>query len=415
MAGPRARSHAVRTMVKRARQIERATVPCAGAWIVLVVLLALVCGGRSATTLGMVDLLPVLAVARRLGSVAGLWSAALSAGANALCAAAQQGSYPLVAILAHAATFAVAGVACGTLADARRRELRRDAQWFEMSNALLVEASLDGYFTRLSAHWEQVLGWTREELMARPFREFIHPDDLTRTNLHADALELRPGEVSSFENRYQAKDGSWHWLVWSARSDSERKYAVARDVTERKRVEQERDELLVRLEALARTDALTGLPNRRAWDEELTRSVAAARRDGRGLVLAMIDLDHFKVLNDAQGHAAGDRFLCEAAAAWRLTLRVDDFLARYGGEEFAALLHGCTVGEAQELVERLRAATPGGTCSAGIAEWRGEAPEQLVARADAALYAAKRRGRDRAVCAPGRRGAWPERRSAPAG
>ena len=161
----------------------------------------------------------------------------------------------------------------------------------------------------------------------------------------------------------------------------------------------ERVELLSRLESIARTDDLTGLPNRRAWDEELPRELARSGRAGRPLCVAMIDLDHFKEFNDERGHQAGDRFLKQAAAAWGSELRGGDFLARYGGEEFALALPGCSRADAVEVAERLRAATPAGeTCSIGIASWDGveEAP-LLLGRADAALYRAKHRGRNVSV------------------
>lgn len=286
----------------------------------------------------------------------------------------------------------------------RRRGSRRfasDSRWFEMSNELLVEASLDGYFTRLSDRWEQNMGWTREELMSRPFREFIHPDDLAATLTVANALDERPGEVVNFENRYRAKDGSWRWLLWSARSDHDRKYGVARDITDRKRLELEHEVLLGQVELMARTDALTGLPNRRSFDESVRGTCATVRLEGRSLTLAMVDFDHFKTFNDAHGHAAGDTLLADAAASWRRALRPADFLARYGGEEFVVLLLDCAPREAATLLDRLRGSTPlGETCSVGMARWDGaESPEELIARADTALYAAKNDGRNRVVAA----------------
>jgi diguanylate cyclase (GGDEF)-like protein len=161
----------------------------------------------------------------------------------------------------------------------------------------------------------------------------------------------------------------------------------------------ERVELLSRLESIARTDDLTGLPNRRAWEEELPRELLRSKREGRPLCVAMIDLDHFKAYNDARGHQAGDRFLKQAAAAWGMELRGTDFLARYGGEEFALALPGCTPPQAKEVVERVRAATPENeTCSIGIASWDGqEEAASLLGRADAALYEAKHRGRNVSV------------------
>ena len=162
-----------------------------------------------------------------------------------------------------------------------------------------------------------------------------------------------------------------------------------------------RADLLGQLEHLARTDSLTGLPNRRHWEQQLPRELARADRDDVRLCVAMLDLDHFKHYNDLRGHQAGDRLLVEAASAWRGALRPYDVLARFGGEEFSLILPGCDLDEAALLVERLRAGMPGEeSCSAGIAEWDGnETAGALIGRADAALYQAKRAGRDRAVTA----------------
>jgi diguanylate cyclase (GGDEF)-like protein/PAS domain S-box-containing protein len=306
--------------------------------------------------------------------------------------------------LARGSTVFLLGALAGIAVSRRPKSASAsDTRWFEMSNDMLVEASLDGYFLRLSERWEQTLGWTREELMSRPFKEFVHPDDLEATQVRAEALDVRPGEVVDFENRYRAKDGSWRWLLWRARSDEERKYAVARDITDRKRLEQERQELLQRVEAMARTDPMTGLPNRRAWEDEVRQAIARAQRHGHSLTLGLVDIDRFKLFNDAHGHPAGDALLAEAAATWRLTLRMTDFIARYGGDEFALLLPDCSPDETFRLLDRFRTATPQAqTVSIGIAHWdRSESPENLLARADAALYEAKEAGRDRvATSAP---------------
>jgi diguanylate cyclase (GGDEF)-like protein len=161
----------------------------------------------------------------------------------------------------------------------------------------------------------------------------------------------------------------------------------------------ERAELLERLERAARTDDLTGLLNRRAWDEYLEREIARARRSDTPLCVVMLDLDHFKEYNDRNGHQAGDRLLKQAAARWQVALRATDLLARYGGDEFAIALIDCGPEEAAALLERLRAATPQPCrCSAGVVSWDGsEDGTELIARADRALYAAKNAGRDRVV------------------
>ena len=114
-----------------------------------------------------------------------------------------------------------------------------------------------------------------------------------------------------------------------------------------------RTDLLARLQSTARTDPLTGLPNRRVWDEDLERELARARRHGGSLCLAMLDLDRFKAYNDHHGHQAGDELLAAAAAAWRPELRATDTIARYGGEEFAVLLPHSDEEGALIVVERL--------------------------------------------------------------
>jgi diguanylate cyclase (GGDEF)-like protein len=155
------------------------------------------------------------------------------------------------------------------------------------------------------------------------------------------------------------------------------------------------------LRKLARVDELTGLPNRRSWSSELPHAIERARRDGTPLAVAMIDLDYFKRFNDEYGHQAGDRLLKGAAAAWTGQLRTVDQLARYGGEEFIALLPGCRADEAVEILRRLREATPAGqSFSSGVALWDGaETSEEMIARADKALYEAKEAGRSRTVVA----------------
>jgi diguanylate cyclase (GGDEF)-like protein/PAS domain S-box-containing protein len=160
----------------------------------------------------------------------------------------------------------------------------------------------------------------------------------------------------------------------------------------------ERRRLLERLRDLARTDPLTGLANRRLWDERLSIELARAVRYERPLCLAAIDLDRFKPYNDTYGHQAGDALLKAATAAWGGVLRGADLLARLGGDEFAVLLPDCDLACAEAIVGRLQGVTPGGAegvgCSAGLVRWMpGESAEAVTARADAALYAAKADGR----------------------
>jgi len=194
-------------------------------------------------------------------------------------------------------------------------------------------------------------------------------------------------------------DAAAHWLLVMAGVTVAAGMVTAL-VSARRKLEVERETLLIETMELARTDPLTGLANRRTWLEELDRELQRARREGP-VCVAMLDLDHFKRYNDLRGHQAGDRLLTEAAKQWSSTLRPYDILARYGGEEFSVILPGCDADAAVSLVVRLRAVTPEGeSCSAGVAEWTGdEHTEHLVGRADAALYEAKRRGRNRTIVA----------------
>jgi diguanylate cyclase (GGDEF)-like protein len=163
----------------------------------------------------------------------------------------------------------------------------------------------------------------------------------------------------------------------------------------------ERSRLLEQLRSTARTDPMTGLANGPAWDDEVAREIARARRYGGALCLAVLDFDHFARFNDAHGRAGGDRLLSAVADEWRGVIRPIDTLARHAGARFALLLPHCDTTTAEGIVERLLAAVPGGqTASGGIAEWNGsEAPESLVGRADEALAGAKRGGRARALVA----------------
>lgn len=158
-------------------------------------------------------------------------------------------------------------------------------------------------------------------------------------------------------------------------------------------------DLMDRLAEMARIDGLTGLPNRRTWDEDLDKGLDRARRTGRPCTVGVIDLDHFKRYNDTHGHQAGDRLLRDAAQSLAQRMRAGDLIARYGGEEFAVLLHGCTADNALKFFERLHGAMPQGqTFSAGVSHTDGQEPgSDVLKRADEALYRAKSEGRDRTV------------------
>ncbi len=299
-----------------------------------------------------------------------------------------------------AMSLSVVTVLISEIAVRRARADLRARRFFDLSQDMLCTADTDGYLVELNSAWEQSLGYSDEELRAKSFFDLVHPDDRKLTEVEAAAV-FGGRNTSGFENRCLARDGSWHWLRWSSTlaPDESLIYGRATDVTELKQIESEREELLTEVKVLASRDALTGLPNRRMIDEQLPREMARARRASAPLCLAIIDIDYFKAYNDAHGHPAGDEMLRDCALAWDAELRGEDTILRYGGEEFLVLLPDCPLERAAGIVERLRAATVDGqTCSAGLACWDfGESIDDLLERADAALYTAKGSGRDRLV------------------
>jgi diguanylate cyclase (GGDEF)-like protein len=158
----------------------------------------------------------------------------------------------------------------------------------------------------------------------------------------------------------------------------------------------------VQLAALASCDPLTGAPNRRRWDHELSTACQVSKDEGTAVCVAMIDLDNFKRFNDKHGHQAGDLLLREAVAAWTEVLGDRGMLARYGGEEFAVLLPRMDVDDAVNVLYAMRGMTPSDqTFSAGVTRWQvGTEPALALAHADRGLYNAKRAGRDRIVAYP---------------
>ena len=146
---------------------------------------------------------------------------------------------------------AVAAGSRPTAGDELTREAREvEDRFFAISIDMLCHLGFDGYFTRLSHAWERTLGFTRDELMSRPFIEFVHPDDRART-LEQNARVRAGGQALEFENRYLCKDGSYRWFRWNAAPDLARGlvYSVARDVTASKQAEAEREQLVRELQA----------------------------------------------------------------------------------------------------------------------------------------------------------------------
>jgi PAS domain S-box-containing protein len=140
-------------------------------------------------------------------------------------------------------------------------DVELEERFFEINLDLLCQLDFNGYFKRLNPAWERALGWTREELMSRPFIEFVHPNDRERT-LRQNAAVRAGGQALGFENRYLCKDGSFRWLFWNAAPDADGRviYSVARDVTAQKQAHEEREQLVRDLQsALAEVRTLRAI------------------------------------------------------------------------------------------------------------------------------------------------------------
>jgi len=265
---------------------------------------------------------------------------------------------------------------------------------FEMTSDLLAAISLDGHFTLLNPAWEQLLGWSIDELKAHPMQELVHPDDLEQTLALTLAGHHRPAQFVNFTNRYRHRDGSWRWLLWSARCDGEAWYAAAKDVTDR-----------MWLERQALHDPLTKLPNRLLLMDRARQALARLRRSNGPIALLFIDLDRFKAINDSLGHAVGDHLLISVSERLAEMLRDSDTVARLGGDEFVILAEDLeSDAEALAVAERVLhaleepfqvgSAEVSMLASVGVSITHDPAaePEDLLREADVAMYRAKGAG-----------------------
>ncbi|HEY0664372.1 MAG TPA: EAL domain-containing protein [Thiobacillaceae bacterium] len=243
-------------------------------------------------------------------------------------------------------------------------------------------------------------------------REPVHVGDLARHPEYADHARVAELGMRTYSGIPVAAGEEGRWVLALLRRDSGSPAAV--DIAYMDLIADWLGNALhqsaqkERLQRMALTDPLTGLPNRRAAEERLHAERARALREGRGFALALLDLDHFKTVNDRFGHAVGDEVLGTVARRFEAGLREGDWVARWGGEEFLFVLQGCTDEEAARIMERLAdevRATPVQTgvgairlgFSAGVAAFgAGEGDiASMLERADEALYRAKAQGRDR--------------------
>jgi len=279
---------------------------------------------------------------------------------------------------------------------------------FDYAPIGMALVDLDGRWLRVNPMLCEITGYTESELLACTFHDITHPDDLEK-NL-AEVQRVIGGErrAMRIEKRYLRPNGNTVWvrisssLVRDADGNPLHFVSQIENVTDRRRAEE-------RLKELADHDSLTGLLNRRRFDEELRLTLLRLRRHGGQAALLLIDLDRFKAVNDTYGHKTGDEVLVAVGAALRARLRETDVLARLGGDEFAVIALETGVDEARALATDLATALRSWQIVSGEAALTVTASIGVVlldhasiadqddplVTADRALYQAKSGGRDR--------------------
>ena len=285
----------------------------------------------------------------------------------------------------------------------------------EQSGDMVMRIAVDGRILYTSPSSARVLGWAPNELVDTSALAGINPADLARVEETISALMNGEAEEARITYRTRHREKGEVWIETALRvarsvqsGDINGVVAISRDMTERKDLED-------KLAALASSDGLTALANRRHFDERLEAEWDRARREGTPLSLLLMDVDHFKSFNDQYGHQAGDACLRSVAGVLaEQARRPADLAARYGGEEFALLLPNTDTGGCEQVGERIRQAiqdlgilhalnppSKQVTLSIGGATHMsfGDKADctSLIAAADKALYAAKESGRNRLV------------------
>ncbi len=268
------------------------------------------------------------------------------------------------------------------------------ARLFQTTCDLLATIAPDGRFTLVNPAWSETLGWSREQLLDRALHELVHPDDLDQTAAALAAGREREARIANFTTRYRHHDGSWRWLLWSARSDGAVWYAAAKDVSDR-----------VWMERQALHDPLTKLPNRLLLMDRARHALTRLGRGGGLVALLFVDLDRFKTVNDTFGHALGDRLLVSLGERLAGLMRDGDTIARLGGDEFVILAEELrtdtdALAVAERVLRALREPFSIDSSEVSVLASIGVSvshdphcdPEALLREADVAMYRAKRSG-----------------------
>ena len=299
-----------------------------------------------------------------------------------------------------------------TIARQADRALAELASIVESSDDAVIARTPSGVVTSWNPGAERLYGYGRDEMIGRDLKTLIPFDQVDAEGARLERLLAGEG-VDNYETKRRRKDGSLVDVsvalsaVPAADDSIIAVSTIDRDITERKRFE-------ARLRQLADRDHLTGLPNRRVFEEELLRRVADAQSHGSVGAVLLLDLDNFKYVNDAFGHTAGDDLLRSVGRVLKRRIRRDDLLARLGGDEFAILVPSAdraaasvvgaaVLGALREHVQPIEGRPVRVTASIGIACYdAGAAVDdagEVLAAADRAMYVAKDAGRDRVVTA----------------
>lgn len=290
-------------------------------------------------------------------------------------------------------------------AESERERTRRDFEIaFRYAPNGVAIIDLDGRFVRVNPKICEITGYAEEELEGHNLTEITHPDDLDADLDHVE--QLLAGEITSYEieKRYFTEQGHLIWILLSGslvRDDAgepEHFIVQVQDISQRKRME-------ASLRELADKDVVTGLMNRRRFEEELETQAERCARYGERVALILLDLDKFKQVNDSHGHKAGDRVIRAVGRAMLDRVRDSDVVARIGGDEFALLLLNISEEEAERVAEDVRKLIEqeaeqrgdGVTASLGIVHVDGHqiSAEEMLVAADMAMYEAKHGGRNR--------------------
>jgi diguanylate cyclase (GGDEF)-like protein/PAS domain S-box-containing protein len=274
----------------------------------------------------------------------------------------------------------------------------------DAATSLIVVADPQGSLVRWNRACEQLLGYTASELEGpQALSDLVPREERHIAQAAIEALVAGESPVRA-EFHWRTREGELRLIEWSITAltgpDGSVTHLVGTgiDVTEAREWAEERVAAEERLRHMADHDALTGLYNRRRFEEELDRHIVHGRRYGMDGALLIIDLDRFKQVNDGHGHRAGDRVLAAVAGVLRERLRESDILARFGGDEFAVLMPHGGAAEAAELATLLvdavsEVSTPAGRLEASVGyalfEDATSSSDDVLSRADDAMYADK--------------------------